>query len=249
MSVDVGSYDGSIASAREQAREFVFHRLSQMGEGLTGDEVLRAAAEALEEAYGVYGDLGASLAADLYDQIVSLAGKELDPAQPVNEYPDGEPWAYAGYAASKELDGDEPDEGAFADMIAAKAAQRVTLAANRTVEENAGRERDRDAGIRWARVPTGKNPCGFCIVMASRGFVYSSQAAAGDGLGPYNSYHDHCTCKAIPGFDGMQLDGYDDAGYLKQYEAAAGKSGSTDIGDIAKAIDKANGRQAHKKKK
>lgn len=249
MSVDVGSYDGSIASAREQAREFVFHRLSQMGEGLTGDEVLRAAADVLEEAYGVYGDLGASLAADLYDQIASLAGKDLDPAQPVNEYPDGEPWSYAGYAASKELDGDEPDEAAFADMIAAKAAQRVTLAANRTVEENAGRERDRDAGIRWARVPTGKNPCGFCIVMASRGFVYSSQAAAGDGLGPYNSYHDHCTCKAIPGFDGMQLDGYDDAGYLKQYEAAAGKSGSTDIGDIAKAIDKANGRQAHKKKK
>ena len=98
-------------------------------------------------------------------------------------------------------------------------------------------------------MPTSKNPCGFCIVMASRGFVYTSQAAAGDNLGPYNRYHDHCTCKAIPGFDGMQLDGYDDAGYLKQYEAAKTEVGNTYIEDLAKAIDKANGRQAHKRKK
>lgn len=251
MSVDVDAkaYNDSIAWAQDQAREFVRYKLSQVGDGLDPDEIRQVAFEALDEAYAIYGDLGASLAADLYDQVGVLGHFGLNPAELWNEYDPEAVRRFTYLSRDKFLEGEEPDFDGFVEMIASKAAQRVLTAANRTVERSTGRRKDFLKGMRWARVPTGKNPCGFCIVMASRGFVYSSQATAGDNFGPYNRYHDHCTCKAIPGFDGMQLDGYDDAGYLKQYEAAKTEVGNTYIEDLAKAIDKANGRQAHKKKK
>ena len=247
--VDAKAYNDSIARAQDQAREFVRYRLSQVEPGASVDEIREEAQAALSDAYEIYGYLGASLAADLYDQVGLLGKLGLKQAEPWNEYDEGAIERFSYLLRDKFLEGEEPDLNGFVEMIANKAAQRVLAAANRTVERATGRPKDYAKGMRWAWVPTSKNPCGFCIVLASRGFVYTSQAAAGDNLGPYNRYHDHCTCKAIPGFDGMQLDGYDDAGYLKQYEAAKTEVGNTYIEDLAKAIDKANGRQAHKKKK
>lgn len=58
----------------------------------------------------------------------------------------------------------------------------------------------------WARVLTGNENCAFCIMLASRGPVYSSAAAAGqmsaaakwaDATGWINSYHDHCDCAVV----------------------------------------------------
>lgn len=47
----------------------------------------------------------------------------------------------------------------------------------------------------WAR-ETKPGCCYFCALMASRGAVYSSARAAGDG----NTYHDHCRCTVVPVF-------------------------------------------------
>ena len=58
----------------------------------------------------------------------------------------------------------------------------------------------------WARVLTGSDNCAFCVMLASRGPVYSSAAAAGqmsaaakwaDATGWVNSYHDHCDCQVV----------------------------------------------------
>lgn len=47
--------------------------------------------------------------------------------------------------------------------------------------------------VGWARVTDG-DPCAFCAMLASRGVVYGSAAAAGF------SAHDHCACTAEPAY-------------------------------------------------
>ena len=60
---------------------------------------------------------------------------------------------------------------------------------------------------RWARVPRGSVTCAFCTMLAGRGFVYTSEEAAGGGLG--NRYHNHCDCEPVPSWGEAKLSGYD----------------------------------------
>ncbi len=60
---------------------------------------------------------------------------------------------------------------------------------------------------RWARVPRGRVTCAFCTMLAGRGFVYTSEEAAGGGLG--NVYHAHCDCEPVPSWGEAKLAGYD----------------------------------------
>lgn len=64
--------------------------------------------------------------------------------------------------------------------------------------------------IGWARVLTGKDNCAFCIVLASRGPIYSSAHHASkaskkrwdeEGKQWANSYHDNCDCLVVPVYD------------------------------------------------
>ena len=90
---------------------------------------------------------------------------------------------------------------------------QVKRQANQTMRKNA----DRD-GLRYARVPMGVETCTFCMKLASRGFVYHSEAKAG---GEGNHYHPNCRCKVIPGFQDTVVDGYDPAalyGVWRQFE-------------------------------
>ncbi|TPF96861.1 hypothetical protein EP30_05455 [Bifidobacterium sp. UTCIF-39] len=48
---------------------------------------------------------------------------------------------------------------------------------------------------RWARVCGGARPCAFCVMLASRGFAYTSEETASLG----GSFHDgHCRCTVVP---------------------------------------------------
>ncbi|WP_018686525.1 hypothetical protein [Actinokineospora enzanensis] len=44
--------------------------------------------------------------------------------------------------------------------------------------------------VRWARVPTGRETCAFCWLLASRGPVYRS--------GDMTHWHDRCDCLVVP---------------------------------------------------
>lgn len=63
-----------------------------------------------------------------------------------------------------------------------------------TITESARRDSSR---VRWARVMRGFETCGWCRMLASRGFVYrsSQQAGAQHAWG-----HDNCDCEIIPEF-------------------------------------------------
>lgn len=86
----------------------------------------------------------------------------------------------------------------------------VKRAAGQTVLDNVAMDRRKP---RYARVPSGGETCDFCIMLASRGFVYRSAASAGE----LNHYHAHCRCRIVPGFDGASVEGYDPEEWYRLY--------------------------------
>lgn len=79
--------------------------------------------------------------------------------------------------------------------------------------------RRRGGGIQgWARVPTGRETCAFCLALCSRGAVYRDARSAGSKLGNDDTlklqraglftpkehmleWHDGCDCKVVPVWD------------------------------------------------
>ena len=59
-------------------------------------------------------------------------------------------------------------------------------------------------GRAFARVPTGAETCEFCLMLASRGFVYKTSSSAGE----LAKFHGDCDC-AIVAEDGVIPDDYD----------------------------------------
>lgn len=75
----------------------------------------------------------------------------------------------------------------------------------------------------WARVPTGRETCAFCWMLASRGPVYRTQASAGE----MTAWHDRCDCHVTPVFHRDTWDGRDTFRAAQQLwrDATAGYSG------------------------
>lgn len=83
--------------------------------------------------------------------------------------------------------------------------QRLGVKAGRDTQERAI---NRDGKVKAVARQTGPNPCAFCAMLASRGFVYKSEASATSKTTLYekkngrlgftlDKYHDNCGCTAI----------------------------------------------------
>ena len=93
---------------------------------------------------------------------------------------------------------------------------------------------------RWARVPRGRVTCAFCTMLAGRGFVYTSEEAAGGGLG--NKYHNHCDCEPVPTWGEAKLSGYDPGRLDALYkEAARGLPAGASYRDVLARMREAGG--------
>lgn len=79
---------------------------------------------------------------------------------------------------------------------------------------------------RWARIPRGTKTCAFCMMLASRGYVYRSEESAG-GLGNY--YHPHDECIVVPSWGASTYTDYDNKAYLNIYETALKEAGGPDV--------------------
>lgn len=95
------------------------------------------------------------------------------------------------------------------------------------------------SGGAWARVPYGAKPCEFCLMLASRGEVYASEASAGGDGGA--EYHGDCRCVPVlvMGSD-TYPDGYDPNALLDQYEAGRASAGSGDAKAILAGMRRTN---------
>lgn len=85
---------------------------------------------------------------------------------------------------------------------------------------------------KWARVPKGPKTCAFCAILASRGYAYTSEEAAG---GKGNIYHADCHCQPMPNWGKQVLAGYDETAYKAEYERMKALADREYDGDILKA--------------
>lgn len=160
--------------------------------GASTAKAREAAKAIMAQAGEAYGQAAATLAAEWYDERAQAAHAKLPCAVTEAVYDEKLADSTARYQARKYAAGDV--EG-FASSCAALARDSARRCVNGTVMANV--ERDSEKGARFARVPVGTTTCAFCLMLASRGAVYSSRRSAGDG----NRFHRNCDCKVVPSWD------------------------------------------------
>lgn len=86
----------------------------------------------------------------------------------------------------------------------------------------------RKHGVRWARVPRGSTTCRFCLMLASRGYVYESAEKAGR----VDQFHTSCDCVIVPE-DGIRPAGYDPDALYKEWQRLEAEAAATDADNSA----------------
>lgn len=138
-----------------------------------------------------YDDVAAEFAAQWYDRRAEQVGAMLEQAVTMTTYGPDSVDAVARYQAKKLAKG---GDAAFAKACGEFARDDAFRSLNETIIANVGR--DKDKGVRFARVPTGFETCTFCLMLASRGAVYHTRKTAGE----FKHFHRRCDCKIVPGF-------------------------------------------------
>lgn len=204
---ELDAYTSQVAAQQDAAYSFVQGALlsywNMNGGALTWDDMEAFAEQVFQTCAEQFGGQAASVACDAYDATMERLGITAQPAQPVQAATS----ASAAGAVSSARKASGGDFGRFADALSTKAHGAVGRAANRTTIRNA--ERDYRKGVRYARVPTGKETCGFCLMLASRGFDYKSRESAGYTWGAFNRFHDRCDCRVVAGDADTVVEGYD----------------------------------------
>lgn len=178
-------YNDKLSAVRSEAGNY-FKKLARaedlmkLGEEARKKAIYHAAVDAVNS----FTDAAGSAACDFFDAHVT-------DARPSSIAP--QPWfikrrLYENiekYAKTHKLGDDE-----FMRLLAEEVGGEVVQHANRTTIHNAVKN-----NLCYARVPFG-NSCAFCLMLASRGFVYHSATTAGEDKG---HYHAHCRCKIVAG--------------------------------------------------
>lgn len=166
----------------------------------------------METFLGPYTDMAAVIAAEFYDGVRALeTGAALGALAESGREPIATEKAVRGIIQTI------VDGGASA-VVIGKLTDRADYEIKRAAGECVYRNGRRDPlKPKFARVPSGSETCGFCIMLASRGFVYHNAKAAGEN----GHYHANCDCRIVPGFEGgTAVEGYDPGALYEQWKEA-----------------------------
>lgn len=171
--------------------------------------------EVLEPFFANATDLAAIYANYAYDEIREYAlGERLDASPMSGRNPAATEGAIRAFVG-------ELDKGGM-ERISRLLQERMDYEIKRAAGEATANTAMRDPKeVRFARIPTGAETCSFCLMLASRGFVYRT----GKSAGALEHWHSHCDCRIVPGFQGYtEVDGYDpDELYVKWKESTSNK--------------------------
>ncbi len=204
----LAEYTAALNAQQQAAFNFMqtaIRSFYQLNGGMIDAETMREfAMQTLTTCVQTFGDRAATIACSAYDVTMEELGISVQPSAVYNPVSVNSTGRQVDYLM-RQLTPDTFDS--FAQKLAERAYENVGRAANKTTIHNA--ERDYSKGVRYARVPTGKETCGFCLMLASRGFDYTSRKAAGDmGFG-FNRFHDRCDCRVVAGDELTTVEGYD----------------------------------------
>lgn len=153
-----------------------------VAEGASAEVALRDLLPALVTEYG---QAGAALAAEWYDDVRAKAGVAgRFTAVPIDADDRGAQ-ALVGWALSEAR-----DDAGLQSLILGGAQRRIADHVRYTVAGNSVADPQADG---WQRVGSGE--CAFCAMLIGRGAVYSEASAD-------FASHDHCKCSATPAFKG-----------------------------------------------
>jgi hypothetical protein len=197
---DLDYYRESLGQIASMASSHVRDAIQSGGGGVTA--MREAAIGALQESVGIHGDMAQALAGQLFDEVCDAEGMGPYDFELYDDIIDfGLLESKVRYFARALVEG---DGGRYLDDC----AMLAEFYARRCNYEGMIRNCHRN-NVRYARVPTGPDTCDFCMMLASRGFVYYTKESAGvEGI------HEHCDCVVIPGNGGdatspTQVEGYD----------------------------------------
>lgn len=167
---------------------------------------------AMTDALETYGAAAASAAVDLFDDVIEQSGLDVRGSMPVGIYSRDEIMRIARYQAEKlrrdDLDGFIEQCSRSAGFLAYQGGNRAmwyqggmyhgtnpSRAFSYRLYHKRGEKVYGQYQVRYARVPCGTETCDFCLMLASRGFVYLSEESA-EGT---NHVHRGCDCVVVPG--------------------------------------------------
>ena len=177
--------------------------------------------ETIEEVLRIiddYGDASAALGADFYETVLDVTENDGIATMPAGV--DRRRVEKAVRKSASDLFGDDADLGKYADGVSTFLERVVSHRADECVAEStvaaneALARKGKKQVKKFARVPNGPS-CGFCIMLASRGFVYATRKSAGE----LTRFHNRCDCRIVEGYDGMHVEGYDPDGMYKRYKS------------------------------
>ncbi len=178
--------------------------------------VKAALLEFFPDLLSTYGDVAALLGADWYDALrdvpPSAASFRAVMARPVEAQ---QAEGAARYALGP-LFADEPDPAAVLARLTGSTQRLVLKPGRDTFFESGAADPVPRA---YARVPSGPTTCRWCVMLASRGFVYYSAESAGQG----NEWHDDCNCVPVSGLSRDDLpEDYDLDYFIELYQDGSG---------------------------
>ena len=162
-----------------------------------------------------YGEITATLAVDRFEDLTGLPGVMVRPVDADRAN------ARMGWAMGPAFKGD-PD-ASYA-LLAGLVDELVKQPGRSSLIASAS-----EHGLSYARVPVGET-CAFCLMLASRGFVYSTRAAAGD----MRKYHGGCDCRVA--VESEPTPGYDPDDLYDRYLTARRDAGSGDPKKVLAAM-------------
>lgn len=222
---EIERYRNELGDLSERAGLFVSGQLLSFMEEFPGGtvaEIREEAKEIIEDALGIYGDQAATMAADFFDEIMKAEGVAV--TSEIYDTIDREQMdSKVRYFARDLVEGNLTG-------FALKASDVTRYYVKRQAYDNMVRncyEND----VRYARVPSGSETCGFCFMLCSRGFVYHTEGAA---KGKSNhGMHNHCDCIIVPGVKGVtKIQGYDPESMEERWEQCRKTCGSNKPKDI-----------------
>ena len=159
-------------SADAQSRVLkVLSRISWTPENVA--ECRELVVQALESVMPEYTSLAAEATADMYDAIRVQSVGEAMGARAISGYDAAKTDGAVRAFVQKVVDGKSIE--VFNNLVLQRVDYELRRAANYCVTANGARD---PLKPRYARVPTGAETCDFCLMLASRGFVYHSESSA-----------------------------------------------------------------------
>lgn len=205
----IENYSGALNVVSDQAKASLIEALSNIDYTADVADVRNAVIAVMQPACGASSNVAARLAAEFYDGLRAQFGISDGYRAIADSRRDAEATSGAVRAFVQDLVDGKPTSQ-FIDKCAARIDYETRKAANECIASNANNDPEKP---RWARVPTGVETCKFCIMLASRGFVYHTEETASHA-------HTNCDCRVIPSWDKDNpiVSGYDPDRYYDMWK-------------------------------